>query len=176
MYNRIAVLLLAGLWACQSPSGQKTAEDTTQTPAADATPVDTAARPANTEVAADPVEQQITAPDTLFEDGSIPSTWANAGFDDPADFKRFMARFKDWVEKDNVDSITAHVDFPLKKYKTAAVFKEKYPQIFDAKLKEVVAKQRLDRIFRNQNGAMIGDGQIWFGSGDKGYRVIGINK
>jgi hypothetical protein len=174
MHKPVIILLVGCLWACQSPSGQKTTEDTTA--AADITPVDTAERPGNTAVAQDPAEQEIMAQDSVFEDGSVPTSWSNAGFDDPAGFKRFVARFKGWVKEDNVDSIVAYIDFPLKKYKTAAVFKEKYGEIFDDSLKAVVTRQRLDRIFRNADGAMIGDGQVWFGSTEKGYRVIGVNK
>lgn len=122
------------------------------------------------------VDQQLTAPDTLFEDGSEPASWSDAGFDDPVDFKRFIIKFKEWVKTDEVDSIVAHIDFPLEPYKTPADFRQKYPEIFDEKLKAIVEQQRLDRIFRNADGAMLGDGEIWFNSTDKGYRIIAINK
>ncbi|RPE12606.1 hypothetical protein EGT74_03390 [Chitinophaga lutea] len=127
-------------------------------------------------VAASPYEAEIAAQDSLFDDGSIPASWANAGFDDPAGFKRFLVTFKEWVRTGNVDSITAHIRFPLKNYKTPAIFREKYDKIFDASLKAVVDTQRLDRIFRNAQGAMIGNGDIWFSVFPEGYRIIAINK
>ena len=123
-----------------------------------------------------PDAAQIAAQDSLFEDGSIPTTWANAGFDNPAGFKNFITQFKDWVKNDNVDSIAAHISFPIKPAKTEAVFKEKYTSIFDTNIKNAVANQRLDRIFRNADGAMIGNGQIWFTVGKSNYMITAINK
>lgn len=119
---------------------------------------------------------QIAAQDTMFEDGSIPTKWGNAGFDNPADFKNFIVQFKDWVKNDNTDSIAAHINFPIKAAKTAAIFKEKYTDIFTDKLKEAVAGQRLDRIFRNSDGAMVGSGQIWFTTVKGNYVITAINK
>ena len=157
--------------ACQpKPSPQQPSEglDTVLTD----TPATTAAA-----VRIDSAELQLQAQDTLFEDGSIPSTWENAGFTDPAGFKHFVIRFKEWVKNDKVDSVAAHTRFPLKKYKNAAQFKEHYAEIFDPAFKAIVAQQRLDRIFRNYQGAMLGAGAIWFTETEQhDYRVIAINK
>lgn len=123
-----------------------------------------------------PYEAEINAPDTLFEDGSIPGSWENAGFNDPEGFKRFLISFKNWVKMDQVDSIAAHIRFPLKNYKTAEVFRQQYKNIFDTSLKTVVEKQRLNRVFRNDQGAMLGNGEIWFNVFPEGYKIIAINK
>lgn len=122
------------------------------------------------------INAQLNAQDTLFEDGSTPSSWYNAGFDDPADFKLFLLSFKDWVKNDNIDSITAHVSFPLKTWKTPEAFRKAYPEIFNAEMKTVVDTQRLDRIFRNYQGAMLGNGEIWFSVIKGEYKIIAINK
>lgn len=122
------------------------------------------------------IERQLGGQDTLFEDGSIPSSWSNAGFDDPSGFKRFILRFKDWVKKDEVDSITAYIHFPLKNYPNARAFKQAYPSIFDAKMKTMLDTQRIDRISRDYHGAMLGRGEIWFSVINGEYRIIAINK
>ena len=164
------LLLLAA--ACQSgPSPQQSGK------VVDSLIPDTVAAIGTPGSPADPVDAQIHAQDTLFEDGSIPSDWGNAGFNDPEAFKRFLVRFKEWVRTDNVDSISAHIEYPIKGYKTAEQFKKSYANIFDKQMKDVVEQQRLDRIFRNYQGAMLGDGAIWFYEIDKkGYRIIAINK
>ncbi len=118
--------------------------------------------------------QQADAQDTLFEDGSIPSSWSTAGFNDPAAFKRFLTEFKSWVKNNQADSIAAHIRFPVKAAPTAAAFKTHYDHIFNDRMKAVVLNQRLDRIFRNQNGAMLGSGEIWLESYKDGYRIISI--
>jgi len=166
------ILLLLLTASCQSgPTPQESGKEidslVTDTTAAAAVP----APPEDTLLA------RIQAQDTLFEDGSRPAEWKNAGFDDPEDFKRFLVLFKEWVSTDNADSIAGRIAFPIKGYKTAEQFKQHYTKIFDKQLKEVVEHQRLDRIFRNYQGAMIGDGAIWFSViENKGYRIIAINK
>lgn len=119
---------------------------------------------------------QINAPDNLFEDGTEPSTWENAGFTDARGFKLFLLQFKSWVRQDRVDSIVAHTRFPLGHIKNKEGFLKKYNQLFDDRLKDVVAQQRLDRIFRNEHGAMLGRGDIWFNVQDGRYVIIAIHK
>ncbi|WP_341837921.1 hypothetical protein WJU16_08645 [Chitinophaga pollutisoli] len=123
----------------------------------------------------DPLTAQIQAQDSIFDDGSIPTTWENAGFNNPADFKRFLSRFKSWVRNDQPDSIAACIRFPLRLYPSSADFKSQYHQIFDPALKTAVDTFRLDRIFRNSQGAMVANGRIWFAPLPEGYRIIAIN-
>lgn len=119
---------------------------------------------------------QVNAPDKLLDDGSEPSDWKDAGFDDPKSFKLFLVQFKHWVQHDQTDSIAAHVRFPLRVAKTKEIFLTKYSHLFDDRMKSVVANQRLDQIFRNEHGAMFGQGDIWFNT-DKGrYIIIAIHK
>lgn len=172
IYNTGMLLMTLLVVACQSgpapqESGKVVDSLVPDTVAAIAAPVP----PENND------EAQIKAQDTLFEDGSRPAAWSNAGFDDPERFKLFLIVFKEWVRSDNVDSIAGRIEFPLKGYRTPEQFKKDYAKIFDKQLKDVIEKQRLDRIFRNYQGAMIGDGAIWFSViENKGYRIIAINK
>lgn len=165
------LLLLAICYSCNSAATNNQQDSNIVDGAKELLPVQPAPPPQ-----VNPQADQIHAQDTAFEDGSIPSTWSNAGFDDPAGFKEFLLSFKDWVKKDQVDSITAYIRFPLKNYKTPEAFRKAYPKVFDDSLKNVVETQRLDRIWRNYQGAMIGSGQIWFSPVPEGYRIIAINK
>ncbi len=164
------ILLLPLLLACNTATQKTTADSSIVDGVKDLVPV---APPPSVD---QQVAAQVQAQDTLFEDGTVPTSWSAAGFDDPAGFKQFMLRFKDWVKNDQKDSVTAHVQFPLREYKTEKSFLTSYGKIFDASLKAKVDSQRLDRIFRNQQGAMIGSGEIWFASLPNGYRIIAINK
>ncbi|WP_109693965.1 hypothetical protein [Chitinophaga deserti] len=118
---------------------------------------------------------QLQAQDSVFDDGSIPTSWENAGFSNPQEFKMFLARFKTWVKLDQRDSIASVIRFPLRLYPSAADFKSQYTNIFDPALKQAVDTLRLDRIFRNSQGAMIANGRIWFAPLPEGYRIIAIN-
>ncbi len=165
------LLLLALCYSCNTAAPNNQQDSSIVDGAKELLPVQPAPPPT-----VNPQTEEIRAQDTSFEDGSIPSTWRNAGFDDPADFKEFRLSFKDWVKKDQVDSITAYIRFPLKNYKTPEAFRKAYPKVFDDSLKTIVDKQRLDRIWRNYQGAVIGSGQIWFSALPEGYRIIAINK
>ncbi|WP_346315916.1 hypothetical protein [Chitinophaga sp. YIM B06452] len=164
------ILLLPLLFACNTTSQKTTADSNIVDGVKDLVPV---APPPTVD---QQVAAQTQAQDTLFEDGTVPTSWSTAGFDDPAGFKQFLLRFKDWVKNDRKDSIAAHIQFPLREYKTEKSFLDGYNKIFDASLKATVDSQRLDRIFRNAQGAMIGSGEIWFASLPDGYRIIAINK
>lgn len=166
-------LLSLGLVACLcvTACNNPTAKNGT-----DSTGVATASGDVKAFVVPDSSQQQISRPDTLFADGSRPSTWDIAGFNDPVAFKKFLAQFKDWVAHDQADSVIAHVKFPLAHYKTAAELKAKYSEVFDSTMKAVVIQQPLNEIFRNYQGAMLGNGQLWWNELDGQYRIIAINK
>ena len=69
------------------------------------------------------------------------------------------------------------------KLKNKADFKEHAALIFTTQLKSIVQKQSADSLFKNWQGIMIGNGEIWFSEvGEKTgngnvwvYRIIGIN-
>jgi hypothetical protein len=164
------ILLPVLLFACNTSSQKTTADSSIVDGVKDLVPV---APPPSVD---QQVAAQVQAQDTLFEDGTMPASWSAAGFDDPDGFKLFLLRFKDWVKNDRKDSIAAHIQFPLREYKTEKSFLASYSKIFDASLKARVDSQRLDRIFRNSQGAMIGSGEIWFAPLPDGYRIIAINK
>ena len=120
-------------------------------------------------------EAQLYAPDSVFEDGSRPISWERAGFHDPVRFKRFLLAFRGWVQRDQVDSISDHIRFPIRAAGSPAWFRERYAHLFTPALKAVILHQRLDRIFRNGQGAMLGNGEIWFVETHGRYWVSAIN-
>ncbi|MGX5817731.1 hypothetical protein ACWKWU_06030 [Chitinophaga lutea] len=169
--KRIYLLALLAA-ACQS-GPQKSPSDST---IVDATKALVPVAPAPDSGIPPATVDELTAPDTLFADGSKPADWDASGFTDPTGFKRFLLTFKDWIRTDNKDSILAHVRFPLPKYKTSTDLLKHWDHAFSPKVKKAVADQRLNEIFRNQDGAMIGSGELWFTQTPNGYRIIAINE
>jgi hypothetical protein len=61
--------------------------------------------------------------------------------------------------------------------------KKQFKRIFDAEMKKVVRNQSPDSLFKNWQGLMVGDGEIWFGeigvtNGNKmdiEYRILAIS-
>jgi hypothetical protein len=173
MQLRFHTMLLGILLAaCHSthPSGDAASYDSTTV-----TPAGKDSQSVKAPADVDSLEVLIRAPDSVFEDGSRPTTWKRAGFHDPVRFKRFIIRFKDWVKDDEVDSIVEHVRFPIHAAGSPAWFKEQYAEIFTPSLKGIVARQRLDRIFRNGQGAMIGNGDVWFVEWRGKYWITAVN-
>ncbi|MET0299037.1 MAG: hypothetical protein ABW036_04720, partial [Flavitalea sp.] len=115
----------------------------------------------STSLKSDPMENNdpgAIPDDSVFNDGSIPSSWANAGFADSAAVKRFVKQLQTWTAANQVDSIAAQIAFPLKNpaVKNAAEFKAGFEKYFTPEVKSAIADQKLTQIFRNQQGAMIG--------------------
>lgn len=164
-------MLLAGMVAgCHSGTRENSSYDSTNV-----TPGGKDSLSATAPQDVDSLEAQIHAPDSVFEDGSRPTSWSATGFTDPSRFKRFLIRFKGWVQKDQVDSIANHIRFPIRAAGSPAWFKERYTRLFTPALKRTIALQRLDRIFRNGQGAMIGKGEVWFVEVDGRYWINALN-
>lgn len=113
----------------------------------------------------------------LFKDGSQPSTWKVAGFDNPEDFKNFYRNFQILVANSQKEKIAEFINYPLPNIKDRADFIKNYDLVFNKKVKDAVNNQNIDEIWRNYSGVMIGNGEIWFNqlSGEKGYWITAIN-
>lgn len=116
--------------------------------------------------------------DSVFADGSRPTSWKDAGFTNPAEFKRFLQHLQSWVANSNKDSVASVVAYPLRnpKVKDKAAFILKYDDYITGNIKKALKEQNLRQIFRNSQGAMIGDGKLWLNETKDGYRIIAINK
>ena len=102
--------------------------------------------------------------DSVFKDGSKPAPWSVAGINDANQLKIFIKFLRLWVEKGNKDSIAAHIQYPLSNFKSIsspALFIRNYDTLFNAKVLKALANQKLSQIFRNRQGAMIGNGELW---------------
>ncbi len=166
--KKIIAILLCYLFSCtqnNKPSGGSS------------TQADTAKVPGATNEA---LKKDIKAGAVLPSDSLDPGTttaeqWRISGFDKPDEFKTFFKKFKEWVASDNIDSITAHIRFPLRNCKSADVFKKNYSTYFNDLVKTSVAGQNPDKFFANYNGAMTGNGELWFNEIKGKYYVIAIN-
>lgn len=115
--------------------------------------------------------------DSIFADGSIATSWANAGIGHPIAFKQFLKRLQSWVSNNQKDSVAAVIAFPLKypPVKNKAAFVANYDGYFNQKVKTALMHQNLRQIFRRDQGAMIGNGELWFNETPGGFTIISIN-
>lgn len=171
MTRLLLLWILVGLVAC----GEQGAKDpgalsNDSTQSAPAVAGDSTVAP----VAA-PVDE--LADDSVFTDGSIPGTWENAGFSDPQGFKQFLLRLRSWVANSEKDSVANVLHYPLRnpKVKDKQQFLAQYDTIVNERVKKALREQNLRQIFRRDQGAMIGNGELWFiQSGDR-FLISAIN-
>ena len=123
---------------------------------------------------ASPLLQQAAA-DDLEWDGTIPTGWGTASISDSEQFKIFLIHFKEMVANNEVDAIAKLIKYPLKDITDEQMFKNNYQRLIPEGIKQSVKEQRLDRIFRNSGGAMIGSGDIWFQQVNGKYMIKSIN-
>lgn len=104
------------------------------------------------------VEERLDRP--VFEDGSKPGSWQIAGIGDPIRFKQFIKYLRWLVNHHEKEKLAQLITFPQKYViptcHDSADFVHNYDKIFDQDLKRIINNQKLDQIFRNYEGVMIG--------------------
>ncbi len=161
----IPALLLA---ACSQPAPP--AE-----PAADAPPPMTGSTPA--EAAASTTPDPAAAPQAAAEHAS--ETPAPAAADegdgraridsvlgDAAQYEKVFNAFKTAVVGGDRAAVVEEVRFPLniaggKKITGPGEFQRNYEKIITPAVVKAISEQEFDKVFVNQQGVMIGDGQVW---------------
>jgi hypothetical protein len=115
--------------------------------------------------------------DSVFSDGSRPVSWKNAGISDPVAVKKFIRKLQVWVRDNQVDSISDYMVYPMRNpgIKDKSDFKLHYRDYITDGVKTALADQRLNQVFRNEQGVMIGQGQMWFREKDNNIQIIAIN-
>jgi len=116
---------------------------------------------------------QIYADDLEWE-GIVPTSWGTATINDPASFKTFMIYFKELVRKNEVAAIADLVQFPLKDIETKDQFMDNYTNVMTGEIREAVKNQRLDRIYRDRKGAVIGEDELVFREMNGHYKLVDI--
>ena len=110
--------------------------------------------------------------DAVHRPGGLgPGRYENLVGAPAAEVEAFLAELQQAVRTGDKAGAAALVDFPLavngpgetrRSVKDAAAFIRDYEAIFTPGVRQAVLDQRFADLFRNSNGAMIGDGEIWF--------------
>ena len=123
-----------------------------------------------------PVTNPDMEDDSVFADGSKPSSWDIAGIKNVFALKIFVKDLQYMVANENKEEISKLVRYPLNStIKTKSDFLANYDKIITPKVKDAVAKANLRQLFRNYKGVMIGDGAIWIAQEEKDFKIIAIN-
>jgi hypothetical protein len=122
-----------------------------------------------------------TTPDSQACNGS---TVDLQGADFAQKSRAFLSELQNAVKSEDKAKVAAMVSYPLlvihgsrkTHIKTKAEFLNQYEAIFDAHVRQAIARQSAKCLFGNYQGAMIGDGEVWFREQQNGtMRVVTVN-
>jgi len=110
--------------------------------------------------------------------------FAVAGIQDPAAFTSYFEKLQKNVAKNNKAAVADSITFPLRvnhngksvMIKSKKEFIKKYDNIMTAKVKKKLLAQKIDNLFVNWKGVMVGDGEVWLGQTKDKISIIAINR
>jgi hypothetical protein len=85
-------------------------------------------------------------------------------------YSPFLSRLQSAFRANDRRSIVAMISFPLRvnfpggvrQYRDGSSVQRDFDRIFTPKVRRAVLDQRYDRLFVRDQGAMVGDGELWF--------------
>jgi hypothetical protein len=85
-------------------------------------------------------------------------------------YERFLAVLKTHVRAGDERAVTKLIAYPLRvnfpdgarSYANARSVERDFSRIFTPKVRQAILSQRADHLFVRDQGAMIGDGEVWF--------------
>ncbi|BBH24881.1 hypothetical protein Back11_62260 [Paenibacillus baekrokdamisoli] len=105
-----------------------------------------------------------------------------AGIADAKAFDTMFEAVQAAVAKDDKETVAANILYPLRVNGTGSAMKvenkeeflKQYDMIFTAPVKQALAQQKIDSLFVNYQGVMVGNGEIWFGGDIAAPQKLGI--
>lgn len=113
--------------------------------------------------------------DTVFADGSKPTSWENAGIKDVRGLKLFLKQAQQWVMNNDKEKLAAAVRYPLKNIKNEQELIAAYDNIFTKEVKLSFATINFNQVFRNQQGVMTTGGKVWINQFGKEFKIFAVN-
>lgn len=106
-----------------------------------------------------------------------------AGINDPAEFTTYFAKLQKAVKGNKPAEVADLISYPMnlnkdnKKYVIYSKneFIKKYDRIFTSSVRENLLAQKVDKLFVNYQGIMVGDGDLWMGKPNNKLGVIAVN-
>ena len=85
-------------------------------------------------------------------------------------YGKFLSRLQDAVRSGSRRSVSGLIAFPLrvntkdgpKTYRDRKLVEQDFDRIFTPRVKQAILNQRSDQLFVRDQGAMVGDGEVWF--------------
>lgn len=106
-----------------------------------------------------------------------------AGIDDPTEFTTYFAKLQKAVKDNKPAEVADLISYPMnlnKDNKNYVIYKKdefikKYDRIFTSLVRGKLLAQKVDKVFVNYQGIMVGDGDLWIGKRNNKLGVIAVN-
>ena len=175
MIKLLSGLLLTATFALACNESNRTNAVETATSNDTAQIGETNANDANMIVAINEVSETEMRDDSVFNDGSIPTTWEVAGIEDVKGLKLFLKQAQQWVMSNNKEQLAAAVQYPINNIKNKEEMMAAYDQYFTKEVKLSFAMINFNQIFRTYKGVMLADGLVWIKPVGDTYKIFAIN-
>ena len=110
-----------------------------------------------------PTENIETKP-TVKE--SDPNKYSVAGIDDAAEFESVFKTIQSLVAKGEKEKVAEYIRYPLTSanitVRSTEEFIKNYDSIITGKVKTALINQKVEELFVNYKGVMVGAGEVWF--------------
>lgn len=114
--------------------------------------------------------------DSVFTNGSVPSSWKVARVKDVKGLKLFIKQLQQWVISNDKEMLAAAVQYPLDDViKTKENLIVNYNTVFSKPVKLSLATTNFNQLFRNERGVMLDGGKIWIAQKGDNFKIIVIN-
>ncbi|MGN7760531.1 hypothetical protein [Paenibacillus sp. 22594] len=106
-----------------------------------------------------------------------------AGIDDPAEFTAYFSKLQKAVKDNKPAEVADLISYPMNLNKdnkqyviyNKQEFIKKYDRIFTSLVRDILLAQKVDNLFMNYQGVMVGDGDLWMGVRNNKLGVIAVN-
>ncbi len=106
------------------------------------------------------------------------------GFDDPSAVKRFVAELRDAARRGDLSTLANAIRYPLTLYERGTPIRKfdgpnevlnDVSAVFSAKVIKALRSADYDLLFVRDQGAMIGEGEVWFYQYEEGLKITAVN-
>jgi len=119
----------------------------------------------------------------LGEGEQKPNRYEVAGITNPVAFEAFFGQLQKAVKRGDKNEVAKNVKYPLRVNKEGAsrfVHNEKqflteYDLIMTGKVRQALLQQKVTNTFVNDQGVMVGDGELWLGQFGNEFGIFAIN-
>ena len=107
-----------------------------------------------------------------------------AGIESPEDVRKFLRELQAAVSSNDRSVIVGLVRVPfttyshghsVRQYKTRNALLRDFDKVFTVRVLKAIREARLETLFVNWHGVMIGDGEVWFDRDKDGIRIKAVN-